>query len=172
MHRSGLFLFVCFLCGKVLCEGAAATVKPPEQTSTNVEQPASYIPHATFPYAETYPNPTGYENYLIPVGPQYPDLKDEETSVLPTTPTILQIALKMFAKVGLFLLGGVALLFVGGVFTTAVCSLTPICTITFAGFQNVNKETMRSYVTPDSISAATSFVQDAIGKYQRLQRAV
>ncbi|GJQ82543.1 putative glutathione S-transferase, C-terminal domain [Trypoxylus dichotomus] len=169
MYQVNLLLIFALVCGEVVCETSGATAKPPsELTSTNVEQPLSYIPHATFPYSETYPNP-GYENYLVPLGPQYPDMPEEETTAV-AAPTILQIALKMFAKVGLFLLGGVALLFVGGIFTTAVCSLTPLCTITFAGFQNVNKETMRSYVTADGISAAASFVQDAIGKYQRLQR--
>lgn len=84
----------------------------------------------------------------------------------------MTIAVRLFAKMGLFLMGGVALLVVGGIFTTAVCSLTPLCTINFHGLGSLDKDSMRSLMTPDRISAAAALVQDAIGKYNRLQRAV
>lgn len=83
----------------------------------------------------------------------------------------LQFSLKVLAKFGLFLLGGAALLLVGGIFTTIMCNLTPICVINFPGVSQVSKESVRALMTPDKISAAAAMVQDAIGKYQRLQRA-
>lgn len=85
---------------------------------------------------------------------------------------VLQTALKILAKVGLFFTSGLALLILGGILTTAFCSLTPLCTVTFNGFNAINKDTMRSYMTPDKIAATAAFVQDAVGKYERLQRAV
>ncbi|KAF7278919.1 hypothetical protein GWI33_007865 [Rhynchophorus ferrugineus] len=97
---------------------------------------------------------------------------DETSSFL--TKAALQAALKLFAKVGLFAIGGAALLMIGGIFTTIICNLTPICTITFYGydFKSLNKESVRSLMTPEKIASAAALVQDAIGKYQRLQRAV
>lgn len=80
--------------------------------------------------------------------------------------------MRFLARIGLFLLGGIALLLVGGIFTTAVCSLTPLCTIHFAGFGQISKDTMRTLVNPDRIANAAAFVEDAVHKYNRLQRAV
>ncbi|XP_076266880.1 uncharacterized protein LOC143200299 isoform X2 [Rhynchophorus ferrugineus] len=96
------------------------------------------------------------------------------SSVMPIAQAALQAALKLFAKVGLFAIGGAALLMIGGIFTTIICNLTPICTITFYGydFKSLNKESVRSLMTPEKIASAAALVQDAIGKYQRLQRAV
>lgn len=82
------------------------------------------------------------------------------------------MGLRAFAKVGLFIIAGASLLVVGGIFTAAVCSLTPICTLTFNGFGGINREAVESMMTPDGIQAAASLVQDAIGKYERMQRAV
>lgn len=82
------------------------------------------------------------------------------------------MALKVLAKIGLFLTSGLALLIIGGILTTAFCSLTPICTVTFNGFNGINKDAMRSYMTPDRIAATAAFVQDAVGKYERLTRAI
>lgn len=84
----------------------------------------------------------------------------------------LAMTMRFLARVGLFLLGGIALLVVGGLFTTAVCSLTPLCTIHFAGFGQISKDTMRTLVNPDRIANAAAFVEDAVHKYNRLQRAI
>lgn len=72
----------------------------------------------------------------------------------------------------MFLVGGVALLVIGGIFTTAVCSWTQLCTITFSGFGKLNKDTVRELVTPERVATAAAFVEDAVQKYQRLQRAI
>lgn len=40
--------------------------------------PDNYVPHATYPYAETYPVP-GYDNFLIPAGPvHYPNMQNDK----------------------------------------------------------------------------------------------
>ncbi|XP_066150644.1 uncharacterized protein [Euwallacea fornicatus] len=87
----------------------------------------------------------------------------------------LSAALQLFTKLGLYLVSGAGLLVLGGIFTTLLCYFTPVCTITFNGFdfqQALSKDTMRSLVTSEKIATAAALVQDAIGKYQRLQRAV
>lgn len=85
---------------------------------------------------------------------------------------MLKYALKILAKVGLFVTSGLVLLIIGGILTTAFCSITPFCTVTFNGFNAINRETMRTYMSPERIAATAAFVQDAVGKYERLQRAV
>lgn len=64
------------------------------------------------------------------------------------------------------------MLIIGGILTTAFCSLTPFCTVTFNGFNGINKETVRAYMNPDNIAATAAFVKDAVGKYERLTRAI
>lgn len=84
----------------------------------------------------------------------------------------MELTLKALAKVGFFVTSAAALLVLGGILTTIFCSLTSICTVTYEGLGGINKETVRSYMTPDRITAAASFVQTAIDKYQRLQKTV
>ncbi|XP_066150645.1 uncharacterized protein [Euwallacea fornicatus] len=97
------------------------------------------------------------------------------SSILPAAQAALSAALQLFTKLGLYLVSGAGLLVLGGIFTTLLCYFTPVCTITFNGFdfqQALSKDTMRSLVTSEKIATAAALVQDAIGKYQRLQRAV
>ncbi|VEN42295.1 unnamed protein product [Callosobruchus maculatus] len=68
-------------------------------------------------------------------------------------------------------MGSTALLLVGGIFTTAVCSMTPICEITFPGLTGINQAAARAMMSPEKIASAAAMVQDAIGKYQKLQKA-
>lgn len=69
------------------------------------------------------------------------------------------------------MIGGAALLFIGGILLTTICSYTSLCKITFASAGNIDKETMmRSFMTPEKLATAAALVQDAMGKYQRLQK--
>ncbi|KAB0802675.1 hypothetical protein PPYR_04861 [Photinus pyralis] len=142
----------------------------PQPVYQHPDKNVPYIPHATYPYAESFEPSASYEGYLMPNLVQYPQYGEENKSSV--AKSSLAVMLKILAKVGLFLLGGVALLFVGGAFTTAVCSLTPICTITFNGFKGINHEKMRALVTPERVANAAAFVENAVDKYQRLQRAI
>ncbi|KAJ3619700.1 hypothetical protein MTP99_005360 [Tenebrio molitor] len=143
---------------------AGTSTTPPSSSQPQPVYQPGYVPHATYPYVESY-GPV-YPGYPFPASPY------AMSAVIPAAQGAFQTALKIFTKVGLFLIGGLALLLVGGIFTTAVCSFTSICTINFAGWGGIDKETMRAYMTPEKISTAAALVQDAIGKYQRLQRAV
>lgn len=175
MKTNQIILFSFALVALTSANPTSGPTVQPTPASQQVYQPQEYVPHQTYPNSETYPN-SGTYDYLVPAGSLLYQPTQYMTSLLPGSKNAiqnaLQTALSIFAKVGLFLMGGVALLIVGGIFTTAVCSLTPLCTITFNGMGSISKDTMRSYMTPDKISAAAGLVQDAIGKYQRLQRAV
>lgn len=78
----------------------------------------------------------------------------------------------MLAKVGLFLIGGIVFAIISGIFTTAICSLTPLCSITFAGIGQLNKEAVRTFVTPERVAEAAAFVGKAVDKYHGMQESV
>ncbi|XP_050296408.1 uncharacterized protein LOC126736203 isoform X1 [Anthonomus grandis grandis] len=87
----------------------------------------------------------------------------------------LQAGMKLFAKLGIYAIAGAGLLAIGGIFTYMFCYLTQSCNIAFYGVniqKALDKETVRSLMTPEKIASAAALVQDAIGKYQRLQKAV
>ncbi|XP_071055477.1 uncharacterized protein [Onthophagus taurus] len=155
-------------------------------TTTSPQTIEPFIPHKVYPYAETYPN-SGYDNYLIPLGPVYnPDEEKGITSQPPITiieyivfnffvimlQTGLAMFLKTFTRISLYVVGTAAAILIGALFTSLLCTYTPFCTLTFNGFRKINPETVRSLVNVDNISAAASFVQDAVDKYQRLQRGI
>nr|CAD7424805.1 unnamed protein product [Timema monikensis] len=135
--------------------------------------------YPTYAYAEPgYNVQSGYEGYLVPVahaanaalgafdeGGSFGPF-DGFTDLLHFIPGV---GLKLLSKVGVWLLGFVFMVLVGGAFTVAVCTFTPICTLTFLGF-GVTRETVRSYITPDRLSRATTFVMEAIEKYRNLQK--
>ncbi|KAL1506337.1 hypothetical protein ABEB36_005721 [Hypothenemus hampei] len=153
--------------------------------STNVKknepraQSQAYIEQPLYPVYPAY-NSGGYfypgvsSNAISPVQSQVQSWS-YFSSVLPMAQAALEAGLKIFTKLGLFVVGGAGLLVIGGIFTTLICYLTPICTISFNGWdfqKTLTKDTMRSLMTPEKIASAAALVQDAIGKYQRLQRAV
>ncbi|KYB24770.1 hypothetical protein TcasGA2_TC031895 [Tribolium castaneum] len=143
---------------------ASTTVSP--QAVYQPQNPSRYVP-SSFHYPDMYGSISPYEGYLYPSA-DYPLSSSTFNSM---TQGAFQLLLKFFSKISLFLLGGMVLLLVGGLFTTAVCSFTPLCNITFNGFSNIDKETVRAFMTPEKLSTAAALVQDAIGKYQRLQRS-
>ncbi|XP_050296409.1 uncharacterized protein LOC126736203 isoform X2 [Anthonomus grandis grandis] len=96
-------------------------------------------------------------------------------AVLPAAQAALQAGMKLFAKLGIYAIAGAGLLAIGGIFTYMFCYLTQSCNIAFYGVniqKALDKETVRSLMTPEKIASAAALVQDAIGKYQRLQKAV
>lgn len=145
------------------------------------DTPAQYPPVAGPAPGDTYnpyPSPdsgfglqAGYEGYLVPVENSLPSipwpfLPPPLLSVLP------KVGLKLAGRIGTWLLGFAFVVLVGGGFTVAVCTFTPICTLTFLGFgfgRDSVRDSMRSYLTPDRLSAATAFVMDAIEKYSKMQ---
>ncbi|KAJ8919170.1 hypothetical protein NQ315_012156 [Exocentrus adspersus] len=148
------------------------TQQPPQPIYNPPKQPPTYVARQPYPYSGY-----GFEDFLYPpnVVPAQPQAYSEEqaysTTLIPETRSAIQLTLKVLTKFGLFVLGGATLLLIGGIFTTALCHLTSVCVISFPALGGLDKSSMRSLMTPDKISAAAALVQDAIGKYQRLQRA-
>lgn len=155
---------------------------------------------ALIPYQGGYPfygNPagyavqSGYEGYLVPsfpppapipppppgalLGPGGPGPFDFLGEFLPYPRTILSTV----TRTGGWLLGGVGVMLFGGVLTTAVCTLTPFCSITFPftiPFLTL-RETAKTLThvidldadTADRVRRAADFVQAALEKYNKLQ---
>ncbi|XP_054005650.1 uncharacterized protein LOC128890802 isoform X1 [Hylaeus anthracinus] len=124
-----------------------------------------------------YAMKTGYEGYLIPavLSPQRESHWTTEiaTTLLPFSGDVLLYA----ARAGAYLLHLVFTVIMGSFFTTVVCTFTSICSISFLGY-GLNKnqvkeqvaELARTYVTPESINAATILVSRAIESYTAMQR--
>lgn len=95
---------------------------------------------------------SGYEGFIFPSGPPAKDTGLEHsalgalgsvalgykllTHLLPFP--LNKIALFLGTKIGFWLLGLMLLLLIGGATTTAVCALTPLCTIRSVLFKNIS----------------------------------
>jgi hypothetical protein len=60
----------------------------------------------------------------------------------------LALKLKFLAKLGLWLLGPLTLVLLGGAITVGVCAFTPICTLQYRGFGFTN-DSVRTFITED-----------------------
>lgn len=119
---------------------------------------------------------SGFEGYLVPSAlgahsliplKESLDALGSGAGLLKVLKPLTKLSLKIIPKIGAVLLGVIVLFLLGGLFTTGVCSLTPICTITFLGW-GFSRESMRSYLTQDKLSSTAGFVLDAIKKYKEL----
>ncbi|KAG7201537.1 hypothetical protein KM043_004288 [Ampulex compressa] len=146
-------------------------------------QPYTTLPanQLSFPqYYPTYPEyasngyvQPSYEGYLIPA-----DLSqkghdwssDFAASLFPFSSKLLAYG----THAGTFLLHLLLVIILGGAFTTMVCTFTPICSISFLGVRNQVHEQVadlaRTYITPESVNAATLLVTKAVDKYAAMQR--
>lgn len=64
---------------------AILAASTPDISTTSAPQPVykpsdNYIPHATYPYAETYPVP-GYDGFLVPAIQPYNYNENDDTSL-------------------------------------------------------------------------------------------
>jgi hypothetical protein len=60
----------------------------------------------------------------------------------------LALPLKLLAKMGLWLLGPLSLILLGGALTVGVCVFTPVCTLTFLGF-GFTRDSVRTFINQD-----------------------
>ena len=133
-----------------------------------------------------YPNPggfsiqSGYEGFLVPAihhppTPPYGVFMDILRAIIPYPRNIISLIMRS----GSYLLGTVGVVLFGGAVTTAVCTLTPLCTISFAALpllglrdtpiaKTIN-ETLSKEITSDRVKRAAEFVWTALRKYQQLQ---
>ncbi|XP_049841469.1 uncharacterized protein LOC126291918 [Schistocerca gregaria] len=117
---------------------------------------------------------TGYEGFLVPVEQQL-------HSLLPPGPWsaftsvflhfLPKFGLKLIGTVGLWLLGFSLVVLLGGGFTVAVCTFTPLCTLTFLGFpfgRAQVRESVRAFLEDDRLTQAAAFVTEALDKYAKM----
>lgn len=119
---------------------------------------------------------SGYEGFLVPSivapPPPPPPLFSALRSILPRS------LMSLFMRSGDYIVRSLSFLFFGGIFTTAVCSMTPLCTITFpllallrfpTSATTLLQKTLGTEITTDRVARAAEFVGTALMKYQQLQ---
>lgn len=125
---------------------------------------------------------TGYEGFLVPQipppPPPGPNVLDIFRNQLPNGRTVMS----MLMRSGTYLLSSIGVVLFGGAVTTAICSLTPLCTITFAALPFLGlresltsktiKESIASEITSDRVRRAAEFVRTALEKYNQIQEDI
>lgn len=110
----------------------------------------------------------------MPAEPAEPSLSFGDilrtAGLVAVAPPLGKIGLKFALKFGVWFLGFAALFLIGSFVTTTVCTLTPLCTISFLGLGPFSKQTVRTFVSEDRLNHATQFVYDAIKKYRNLNK--
>lgn len=151
-----------------------------------------YAPNAhavgyPIPYGPGYgPSPygvqSGYEGFLIPQiappPPPPPSFLENFRNILPFPQTVMS----MFMRSGTYLLSSIGVVLFGGAVTTAICTFTPFCTITFAALPFLGlresltsktiKESIASEITSDRVRRAAEFVRTALEKYNQIQEDI
>ncbi|XP_066582526.1 uncharacterized protein [Prorops nasuta] len=145
------------------------------QVQPHKNQPSPHYFYPVYPeYSQTgYAMQSGYEGYLVPTPATTKSSSWFYTSLLPYTDTVLPYV----THLGNYVFNLFLLLLAGGALTALFCTFTPFCTISFLGLPfNKNQvreqvaELARTYITPESMNAATILVTKAIDKYAALQR--
>ncbi|XP_037030738.1 uncharacterized protein LOC119070489 [Bradysia coprophila] len=126
---------------------------------------------------------TGFEGYYVPSGvpipppppPPGPAIWDLFRNNLPYPRTMLS----MLMRSGTYLLSSIGVVLFGGAVTTAICTFTPLCTISFAALpllglrETLNsktiKESIASEITSDRVRRAAEFLRTALEKYNQIQ---
>lgn len=126
---------------------------------------------------------TGFEGYYVPSGvpipppppPPGPGFLDVFRNNLPYSRTMWS----MLMRSGTYLLSSIGVVLFGGAVTTAICTFTPLCTITFAALPLLGlrdtlnsktiKETIASELTSDRARRAAEVLLTAVEKYSKLQ---
>ncbi|XP_017785831.1 PREDICTED: uncharacterized protein LOC108568985 [Nicrophorus vespilloides] len=141
----------------------ASPVYTPESKPDASSTTAVYVPHATFPESNTYPE-NSYDGYLVPVE-NYEEPGFLETFV-PKTKMATNIAVGLITKIAFYTMGAFAILSTLAIGFSILCSFTSVCfnfQMWWAGFGRSNE--MLSW---DNLNAAEDAVQHAITKFKRL----
>lgn len=145
--------------------------------------PAAYHP-GQFNSNQFNPNAfhvqTGYEGYLVP-GPPTAAQKDIEPreppsspfqSISSSIPTSMREATSLLSRSFAFLLGLLGVTVFGGGITTALCTFTPLCTISFAlPFVRSGIREFNEIVGNGDLAEMAQKAQKALEKYTRMDSA-
>lgn len=90
--------------------------------------------------------------------------------------------MSMLMRSGTYLLSSIGVILFGGAVTTAICSFTPLCTITFAALPFLGlreslttktiKESIANEITSERVRRAAEFVRTALEKYNQIQEDI
>uniref|UniRef100_A0AAR5PZP4 Uncharacterized protein n=1 Tax=Dendroctonus ponderosae TaxID=77166 RepID=A0AAR5PZP4_DENPD len=99
-------------------------------------------------------------------------ISDELSDLL--TKTTLKAGIQIIGNISYFLIKGAGVLTIGGIITTVICYFTSICTVKYNGLKS-QKDTdngaIRAFMRPDKLASLAALVQEAISKYQTLQKS-
>lgn len=139
-----------------------------------------------FPYGGYGPGgfalQTGLEGYLVPHPPPPPPPGPGFIDIFRNTLPYPSTVMSMLMRSGTYLLSSIGVILFGGAVTTAICSFTPLCTITFAALPFLGlresltsktiKESIASEITSDRVRRAAEFVRTALEKYNQIQEDI
>ncbi|XP_055381426.1 uncharacterized protein LOC129612008 [Condylostylus longicornis] len=111
---------------------------------------------------------TGYEGYIIPVQPQQTETSLTFWSFL--RGLIPKVLFAWMLKLAAIALSAVGLVLFGGALTTAICALTPLCTISFTAAMPAIGKSLSDDATLNRVKRVAEFLNTAIEKYNELQR--
>lgn len=129
---------------------------------------------------------TGTEGYLVPtaVATSSSDSSSSSSSTSGAfdflTTLIPSLMVSSVFRVIAGVISALGVVLFGGAITTAICSLTPICDITFRAVSYMRRKGTAERVgkiiaedlTPERIKRATEIVWKAIRKYSELQKSL
>lgn len=150
----------------------------------NPSQYSGILPYSGYPGFNpgAFAVQTGYEGYLVPSpAPVAVERVSEDDESNPLSSTISSLtslipgarqATQMIGRSLVFLLGLVGVTIFGGGMTTAICTFTPLCSISFAGalpfvgLRTTAKKIADSLeINKETIARTVSSLQSAISKY-------
>ncbi|KAJ6638892.1 hypothetical protein Bhyg_11630 [Pseudolycoriella hygida] len=131
-------------------------------------------PYAPGAHAVGYPIPYG-----AGYGPGGFALQTGFLDIFRNTLPYPRTIMSMLMRSGTYLLSSIGVILFGGAVTTAICTLTPLCTITFAALPFLGlretltsktiKESIANEITSDRVRRAAEFVRTALEKYNQIQ---
>lgn len=159
-----------------------STFLPADAIQQYVNQYGNPYPAASyFPVPGAYAVQTGYEGYLVPEIQSSSSPLDESSliyGVLSYVRGLLpRTVLGWLVKGIIYALSAIGIILVGGALTTAICTLTPLCTISFATIPflrlsntaQVVGKALSAEITPERIQKTAELVQTAIEKFSQMQ---
>lgn len=115
-----------------------------QQNSPLTSSQYFYPTYPEYPRDSGYAVQSGYEGYLIPSAPPR-QTSSWSSGMLSTLVPLSNFALTYGARATTYIWNLLILLVIGGAFTTAICTFTPFCTITFLGL-GLNKNQVKKSI--------------------------
>lgn len=175
-------------------------MNPPPQGNNPIGYPSSYPTGYSSGFSSNLPPYIDYEGILVPIQnpPPAPPKQKKINQRIPNqlqpsrVDTDLVVLLRnllppnliyFIMHWGAFIMNAISVIALGGILTSAICTLTPICTISFsslplsAAFKrnlgidiDANNNQTNTSTAISRVRRATHLLQTALEKYDQLQR--